>query len=157
MDLKNQKTNTLDDRLTDSRTAMKLLLFALGMGAGLILAAIVGLLASVLFSCLLIIAAIGVLLDNLFEEEQEDEDNEDYKVSLLKQVFETLVNVAKFSGSIWLIMLLVTFVYGYKFESSTWLWPVVYGLTMQGWNVITHHIYNISDILEDSLECKKDG
>jgi hypothetical protein len=48
---------------------MKLLLFALGMGAGLILAAIVGLLTGVLFSCLLIIAAIGVLLDNLFEEE----------------------------------------------------------------------------------------
>ena len=125
------------------------LLFAFGAVTGLLLAASLGTRLGTVFGLLLVLAALGMLLqssveeDDEDEEEEDDEDHERLGDASLRSIAQILHSLITGSAFLWAIMAFVTHFFGYEFDRNTWLLPPIYGLLLGGWSVILDQAQSI--------------
>lgn len=140
------------------------LLFAFGAVTGLLLAASFGTRVGTVFCLLLVIAALGMLLQsNQAEDEEENEEEGDEEedsgrfgdasVRALAQIIYSLITSSIF---FWAIMAFVAHFFGYEFERNTWLLPPLFGFLVGGWAVIHDQAESIKQTLEHRLKGKQD-
>jgi uncharacterized membrane protein YfcA len=139
-----------------------LLLFVFGTVTGLLLAATLGIRTGTVFSLLLILVALGMLLQSRMVDDEEDEDEEDaedeesYLRTIVGYIDDILNGLIAGSVFFWALMAFVTHFFGYEFDRNTWLVPPIIGLVSGGWTVLQNQARSIGQILEQRAGDKKD-
>jgi 1,4-dihydroxy-2-naphthoate octaprenyltransferase len=149
--------------LPNNLVRLGVLLFAFGAVTGLLLAASFGTRLGTVFGLLLVLAALGMLLqssvaedDEDEEEEEDDEEPEKLGDASLRSIAQILHSLITGSAFFWAIMTFVTHFFGYEFDRNTWLLPPIYGLLIGGWSVMLDQAQSIKQVLEQRAKGKQD-